>query len=220
VSPPFGQAQRAYQETELENFSKSPGALLKLRKENENRLNGLFNVVFADGEPQNAMRSAIVAGMKEKLKMPHLEERLIPQWGVGCRRLTPGFEYLECLTKGNVEVVFGRCDEITASGVLVKGEQYELDVLICASGFDTSYRPSFPLLGLQCINLQDEWASEAKSYLGIAASGFPNYMMFTGPNSPVGNGSLLPTIGRWLLLVAHPLPWVLMLMQKLRLITC
>ena len=84
---------------------------------------------------------------------------------------------------------------ITEKGVIVNSREYVLDILICATGFDTSYRPQFPVIGLEEINLQDQWASEAKGNMGIAASGFPNSLMFTGPNSPVGNGTVIPAIG-------------------------
>ncbi len=84
---------------------------------------------------------------------------------------------------------------ITEKGVVVSGREYVLDILICATGFENSYRPQFPIIGLDEIKLQDQWASETKGYMGIAASGFPNYLMFTGPNSPVGNGTIIPAIG-------------------------
>jgi cation diffusion facilitator CzcD-associated flavoprotein CzcO len=70
-----------------------------------------------------------------------------------------------------------------------------LDVLICATGFDTSYRPRFPLIGPKGQSLADVWENEPKSYLGMAAHDFPNYFMFLGPNSPVGNGPVLIAIG-------------------------
>ena len=195
ISPPFGNEQRTYSESELEDFKKEPGVLLRLRKENENRINGLLDFIFEGSALQAGMRSVLFSQMREKLNKPELEEQLIPPWAVGCRRLTPGPNYLECLRAPNVEVAFGECEMITEKGVVVNSREYVLDILICATGFDNSYRPQFPVIGLEEINLQDQWASEAKGYMGIAASGFPNYLMFTGPNSPVGNGTVIPAIG-------------------------
>ena len=172
-----------------------PSELLNLRKTIENGINGLFPFVIADSPLQAAMRAAITLQMKQRLNMPHLEDRLTPRYGVGARRLTPGPGYLEALGAANVEILFGGCESVTDGGIVADGKKVLVDVLICATGFDTSYRPRFPIIGLQGKNLQHEWASEAKAYLSIAVPGFPNYMMFTGPNSPVSNGSLLPTIG-------------------------
>ena len=195
ISPPFGNEQRTYSESELEEFKNKPGVLLRLRKDNENRINGLLDFIFEGSALQAGMRSVLFSQMREKLNKPELEEQLIPPWAVGCRRLTPGPNYLESLRAPNVEVAFGECEVITEKGVVVNSREYVLDILICATGFDNSYRPQFPVIGLEEINLQDQWVSEAKGYMGIAASGFPNYLMFTGPNSPVGNGTVIPAIG-------------------------
>jgi len=73
-----------------------------------------------------------------------------------------------------------------------------VDILICATGFDTSYKPRFPIIGDNGKSLSEVWADEAQSYLGMAAAGFPNYFMFAGPNTPIGNGPVLIGLG------AHP----------------
>lgn len=133
----------------------------------------------------------MIGQMKEKLGNVSLEEKLIPKFKVGCRRFTPGVGYLEALSKENVEVVHGGIDRITEKGCVTEsGKEYELDVLICATGFNVSFRPRFPIVGLDGRNLQDEWKDEPKAYFGMAAAGFPNYLMFIGPNSPIGNGML------------------------------
>lgn len=131
--------------------------------------------------------------MKEKLQnLPELAEKLIPAWAVGCRRLTPGVGYLESLSEDNVHVVYGEIESVTENGCICDdGREYAVDILICATGFDTSFKPRFPLINPAGKNLQDEWSKEAKGYLGIAAPEFPNYLVFLGPNCPIGNGPLL-----------------------------
>lgn len=130
--------------------------------------------------------------MKDKLQNDELARDLIPEWAVGCRRLTPGVGYLEALGKDNVEVVYGEIDRVTENGcVCDNGKEYKLDVLICATGFDTSFRPRFPLINHLGRNLQDDWAEEPKGYMGLAAPDYPNYFHYLGPNCPIGNGPLL-----------------------------
>jgi cation diffusion facilitator CzcD-associated flavoprotein CzcO len=75
--------------------------------------------------------------MEQKLNdVPWLKEKLIPEWGVGCRRLTPGIGYLETLSKPNVKVVFGEIESVTEKGCKCDdGIEYLVDVLICATGF-------------------------------------------------------------------------------------
>jgi len=109
--------------------------------------------------------------------------------------LTPGVGYLEALGKENVEVVYGEILQITEKGCLCdNGNEYPVDALICATGFDTGFKPRFPIVGPSGKNLQDEWKDAAESYFGIAAADYPNYMIFLGPNCPIGNGPVLVAI--------------------------
>ena len=142
------------------------------------------------------MRIFLANSMREKLKSSKLQEFLIPDYAIGCRRPTPGVGYLEALMAENINTVFGDIREISNRGVVdSEGGEHQMDVLVCATGFDTSYKPCFPLLGTGGRNLQDEWAIDTKAYLATAISGFPNYLMFFGPNNPFGSGSYMSAIG-------------------------
>jgi cation diffusion facilitator CzcD-associated flavoprotein CzcO len=95
-------------------------------------------------------------------------------------------------------VVKGGVTSFYADGCIDdKGERHEVDVIICATGFDTSFIPAFPIIGLEKRNLQDVWANTPSSYLGVGAANFPNFMMFLGPYSPVANGPTLASIGTY-----------------------
>ncbi|KAK0385087.1 hypothetical protein NLU13_7565 [Sarocladium strictum] len=195
VSPVQGLEQHKFSEQELEEFRNKPGALLEYRKAIESGLNGQFGIFLRDNQVNKDTREYMLAQMKEKLNDKFLEEKLIPEWSVGCRRLTPGVNYLESLTKPNVEVVYGEITSITEKGCLCDdGKEYPVDVLICATGFDTSFKPRFPVVNHEGENLQDKWAVDPESYLGIAAANYPNYLIFLGPNCPIGNGPVLSAI--------------------------
>jgi cation diffusion facilitator CzcD-associated flavoprotein CzcO len=58
---------------------------------------------------------------------------------------------------------------------MVDGTVFKLDAIICATGFDTSFCPAFPVIGKHGKDLRDVWKEEPRSYLSVAASGFPNY---------------------------------------------
>jgi cation diffusion facilitator CzcD-associated flavoprotein CzcO len=71
--------------------------------------------------------------MRKRLGPGHeeLAAKLIPQWPPGCRRLTPGDNYLESLVKPNVESVFGDIQSINETEVvMMDGTRHELDVLV------------------------------------------------------------------------------------------
>lgn len=190
-----GLEQHKFSDEERRNFLNNPEALTEYRKEIESGLNGQFGIFLKNNQVNEETHAYMLEQMKEKLSNKYLEEKLIPEWSVGCRRLTPGVNYLESLTKPNVEVVYGEINSITEKGCLCdNGKEYPVDVLICATGFDTTFKPRFPVVNPNGENLQDKWAESPESYFGVAAAGFPNYMIFLGPNCPIGNGPVLSAI--------------------------
>lgn len=194
VSPVQGLEQHVFTPQERQDFEKKPGALTSYRKEVETGLNAQFGLFVKDSATNKQTQEYMIDQMKSKLNDERLISKLIPEWSVGCRRLTPGVNYLESLTKENVTVVYGEIEKITERGcVCDDGNEYPIDVLICATGFDTTFKPRFPLIAGNK-NLQDEWAKNPESYLGIGAADFPNYMIFLGPNCPIGNGPVLSAI--------------------------
>lgn len=104
--------------------------------------------------------------------------------------------YLEAFTRPNVSLVTDRISRITSTGIETDaGEHHTLDAIICATGFDVSHRPPFPLIGRNNTSLADEWKDEPMSYLSLCVSNFPNFFTFSGPNAPVGHGSLMAGLG-------------------------
>lgn len=101
---------------------------------------------------------------------------LVPRFPVGCRRLTPGVGYMPALKAENVRVVTDGILRILPNGIeLTSGEVIEVDVLVCATGFDVSFCPRFPLIGREG-NLQDIWTRELpRAYMSCAVPGLPNY---------------------------------------------
>jgi hypothetical protein len=130
--------------------------------------------------------------MKEKLaKRPELIETILPSFAPGCRRLTPGPGFLEALVEDNLEVVTDKIESITESGLrLASGHDVEVDVLVCATGFQVDRAPTFDVVGKGGKTLGERWSRFPESYLSVAVDGFPNYLMILGPNSLIGFGSL------------------------------
>lgn len=120
-----------------------------------------------------------------------LIEKLVPDWKVGCRRLTPGDGYLEAIQEPNT-----RCDSdpiirITENGIETSKGLEEFDIIVAATGFDVSFKPHWKLVGANGKSLEKDWGDNPEAYFGICAPDVPNYFIFNGPNCPVGHGSLL-----------------------------
>ncbi|EPS99506.1 hypothetical protein FOMPIDRAFT_40047 [Fomitopsis schrenkii] len=122
-----------------------------------------------------------------------------PQLGVGvaCERLTPGPGYLEALCADNVDFQPTHIKRVTPKGIeLVDGTHTDLDILICATGYDYSFQLDFPIVGPDGATIQEQRKPHPTAYLAICTDGFPNWFMAVGPNSGLGNGSLLVVIER------------------------
>ena len=113
--------------------------------------------------------------MRTKLaSRPDLAEKIIPKdFAVGCRRPTPGNGYLEALVQPNVTTYTEQLQEITEKGFIdSEGVEHEVDVIVCATGFDTTFVPRFPIIA-NGQNLQDLWAKDACAYLSLMVPKFP-----------------------------------------------
>lgn len=96
----------------------------------------------------------------------------LPSFGVGCRRMTPADPFMAAIQQNNVDVHFTAVTEFTADGLIGEdGTERRADTIICATGFDTSYRPKFPLVGQGGVDLREKWKTHPESYLGLAVPG-------------------------------------------------
>jgi hypothetical protein len=49
--------------------------------------------------------------------------------------------------------------------------------VVCATGFDVSHRPHYPLMGQNNVNLREKWAEDPESYISVMTPDMPNYFM-------------------------------------------
>lgn len=190
-----GGANFKYSSTTKEMFEKNPELYLRYCKAIESELSVRFRMVLNDSPEALEARKFSEAQMKQKLaRKPDLIENIMPKnFGVGCRRPTPGNGFLEALTEDKTTVWAENIKEITNTGfVSPDGQHHEVDLIICATGFDTTFRPRFPLIA-NGRNIQDEPVN-APAYLGLNLAEVPNYFMFSAPYGPLGHGSALPMI--------------------------
>lgn len=124
--------------------------------------------------------------MRRKLgSRSDIADAIIPKdFAIGCRRPTPGEGFLEALVEPNVTVWTSQMRRITEDGFIAHdGSHHQVDAIICATGFDTSWIPRFPVRA-HGHNLQDIWTKEgALSYLAVGVPEFPNFFWFAGPVS-------------------------------------
>ena len=86
--------------------------------------------------------------------------------------------------------------EITRRGIKTTDVEHEFDAIVFAVGFDALTGPllAIDIRGVGGTSLQDKWADGPRSYLGVAAAGFPNLFTIAGPLSPSVRGNVVVNI--------------------------
>jgi cation diffusion facilitator CzcD-associated flavoprotein CzcO len=113
--------------------------------------------------------------MKSKsIKNPEIAEAIIPDWAIGCRRLTPGVPYIEALCEEKCQMVKETIQQFDETGIITKeGGHREYDVIILASGYDLSFK-AYPMYGRNGVSLNDLYDEAPESYLGVCPPEMPS----------------------------------------------
>ncbi|KAL4879757.1 monooxygenase [Aspergillus karnatakaensis] len=195
VLPDISSEAGKYSSEQIKEFVRSPEKVLDLRRTNERTMNSIFTMYLKNTILQKQCKDLLESEMKKLFNDAELERQLIPNFAVGCKRVVPsGFKYLKTLKQPNVTVVHGSVTSFTQSGCTANETNYTGNVIICATGFDTSYIPRYPILGPRNLNLQTEWKKEVTGYMGVGIPSFPNTFTMLGPYTPVSNGPTLIAI--------------------------
>ncbi|KAJ9663843.1 hypothetical protein H2198_000603 [Neophaeococcomyces mojaviensis] len=162
------------------------------RKMLQQGMNRGFKIYRKESVQNKKSTQATIERMRKALNNDEeLCRKLIPDWTLGCRRLTPGEGYLESFLLPHVKLTQSHIKGVDATGINTEdGVHHDLDVIICATGFDVSNIPHYPVIGRGGISVAEKWKDEPESYLSLACPDFPNYFIFTGPNATVGHGTL------------------------------
>jgi cyclohexanone monooxygenase len=123
---------------------------------------------------------------------PKTAQALKPYYPYGCKRPTFHDEYLPTFNLPHVHLVDTApmgVAKINENGVVHEGQEYPLDVLIYATGFQWMATSTFNMIvGREGRTLSEKWQTEGtKTFLGLHSQGFPNLFIVTGPQG--GGGS-------------------------------
>ncbi|KAJ5964122.1 uncharacterized protein N7479_003998 [Penicillium vulpinum] len=182
-----------YTEEQKKAFRDDPESYLRYSKMIESELNQRFKFILNGTPEAEGAKEFAINEMKTKLGGDkELCEAMIPKdFGIGCRRPTPGNGFLEALNLDNVHAFTKQLQRITPAGFVdADGVEHEVDAILCATGFDTSWIPRFPIVAGN-YNVQDLFAKSTSSWISIGVPHIPNYYMQGGPYGPLGHGSTL-----------------------------
>jgi cyclohexanone monooxygenase len=154
------------------------------------RFLGAFADLLTDPEANEAASEFLRSKIRERVRDPQTAALLSPTgYPCGSKRLCVDIDYYETFNRDNVTLVDIRrapIESITTTGVVTAAATYEFDALVFATGFDamTGALANIDIRGKNDQSLTDKWRDGPRSYLGLAAAGFPNLFLITGPGSP------------------------------------
>jgi cyclohexanone monooxygenase len=151
-------------------------------------LNSFFDI-GADRRQRHGVR-VHPGKIREIVKDPEVAEKLVPvDHPFTSKRPLIDTNYFDTYNRENVTLVDIRhapIQEITPTGIRTEDGDYELDIIVFATGFDamTGTFNRIDIQGRDGQKLKDKWDHGPLTYLGVATAGYPNFFMITGPGSP------------------------------------
>jgi cation diffusion facilitator CzcD-associated flavoprotein CzcO len=131
--------------------------------------------------------------LEESVHDPELRAALTPDYQVGCKRVVINPKFYDAVQRPNCRLVTAPISRIEDAGpVTGDGERHALDILVMATGFDASaFTRPIEMIGRDGLDLETAWRDKQSAYRSLCIPGFPNFFMMLGPNSPIGNQSII-----------------------------
>ncbi|WP_406286883.1 flavin-containing monooxygenase [Streptomyces sp. NBC_00209] len=133
------------------------------------------------------------SNMARAIKDPALRAKLTPSYRIGCKRILLSSTYYPALAQPNVDVVASGLAEVRGSTLVASdGTETEVDAIIFGTGFHVTDMPiAERVVGADGITLTESWKDGMQALRGASAAGFPNWMTIIGPNTGLGNSSMI-----------------------------
>ncbi len=171
-----------------------------------------FGDIGASPETNKFAADFVRKKIREIVKDPEVADILCPDSIIGCKRLVADSGYFETYNRPNVELVDVSASPIkrfTTTGLEAKGQSFEFDAVVFATGFDamTGALLQIDIQGRDGLSLKEKWSAGPRTYLGLASAGFPNLFMMTGPGSPSVLANMVTGIEQHAEYIAQVIAW-------------
>ncbi|MGG7621946.1 flavin-containing monooxygenase [Bacillus coreaensis] len=150
-----------------------------------------FGDIGTNIEANEAAASFIRKKISEIVKDSKTARKLTPT-DLYARRPLCDSGYYQTYNRDNVSLVDVKENpivEITPKGIRTTEGEYELDVIIYATGFDAvdGNYTKIDMRGRGGVSMREKWLDGPTGYLGMSNTDFPNLFMILGPNGPFSN---------------------------------
>lgn len=131
--------------------------------------------------------------LKRQVSDRELRRKLLPDYVMGCKRILISDNYYPALDQPNVQVVIDGIAEVREHSIVTQdGTEHALDTIIFGTGFEVTKPPiAKRIRGKDGRTLAEHWSTSMAAYKGTFVTGFPNFVMMTGPNTGLGHNSMV-----------------------------
>ena len=149
-----------------------------------------YNDLLRDEEANATAAEFVRSKISEIVKDPSVAARLTPTgYPIGAKRICVDTDFYATFNRPNVSLVSVTetpIENINATGIKTVEQQYDVDVLIFATGYDalTGSLTRIDIRGSDGTSLRDAWSAGPYTYLGLMTANYPNLFLVTGPGSP------------------------------------
>ncbi len=129
--------------------------------------------------------------LRRAVRDPVLQQKLRPDYTLGCKRLLMSNTYYPAVASPNVELHPTAVKEICGDRIIgADGSEARADVLVFGTGFHILDMPiGDKIADAKGRTLKDHWRGSPRAYLGTSVVGFPNLFLLLGPNLGTGHSS-------------------------------
>ena len=207
---------REYSREEMERFAADPGTVTALRDELFAEAERGIGARQRRHPDIDLLRQRALDHLVAAVPDPGQRRLQTPDYEIGCKRILFSDDYYATVQLDHVRLEPSPLDRIadgSASGgeahggansggansgggnrtaVAASGHRYELDVLVLATGFNST-RPSIAghIRGRRSRLLADEWSNGMAAHASTTVNGFPNMYVLDGPNAALGHNSAI-----------------------------
>jgi len=183
-----------YSEKDKESWRRKPVLMKRLRQFYAFCIEQSFSkAVIGEKLPLLLANLLCRINLRFSVKDPDLRSKLTPSYQVGCKRLIGNATFYDAIQKPNADLVTEGIQSIDREGVITKdGKHHPLDVLVLSTGFKPfNFMRPMNLVGKGGAKIDAVWERKVQAYRSILVPEFPNFFLMLGPNTPIGNYSVI-----------------------------
>ena len=133
--------------------------------------------------------------LRKSVRDPQLRAKLTPDYKVGCKRLIFSSTFYEAMQRENVYTWKPPVLSASAEGRGGDERRRSSTSWMCWCWRPGSTRFNFmrpmDLTGRDGLAIDEAWAEKVQAYRSVCIPGFPNFFLMLGPNTPIGNYSVI-----------------------------